>query len=122
MKGRSAFAFALVELVAGCAGPSPPPAAPSPARPSQGTLIERAKTETRDYFCNPDSPPRRCVAIPSDAACAETFEALWPACARGLVLHEGPDTRDHEAGRVVGRCMSDAFVAKYGRSGSAECK
>jgi hypothetical protein len=114
----------LVPLVTGCAGSSPPRPTqpPQPAQPSQSSLIERAKAETRDYFCNPEASPRKCIAIPSDAACAETFEALWPSCAPGLVLHEGSDARDHEAGRVVGRCMTEAFMAKYGGSGSAECK
>jgi hypothetical protein len=115
------IAAALALLVAGCASSAPPPPA-RPAPPSQSAMLEQAKAQTRDFFCNPDSSPRKCIAIPSDAACAETFEALWPSCARGVVLHEGSDARDHEEGRVVGRCMTDAFVAKYGRTGSAECK
>ncbi len=73
-------------------------------------------------FCQPGSALRVCFAVPDDAACAAAFEAAWPGCAQGVVVHEGESDEDRAAGEKVGRCIGGAIARKFPATVTDACK
>lgn len=121
---RPFVAFVCCALALSCAsGPRrTETAAPaSPPADSHPPSIESIRSQMRDSFCAKGGIVRECYAVPDEASCFGAFDAAWPECTKGIVLHVGPSEEDREAGRRSGECLSAAFAAKYARVESDAC-
>jgi hypothetical protein len=125
----------LSPLAAACASQSAPPpqSATSQDAPASGasgssdgksgaTGLDSMKSEIRDFFCKGGSPIRACFAIPSDDACVAAFDAAWPDCTKGVVIHEGPNAEDEAAGNKAGQCIGGAIAKQFKATPTEACK
>ena len=100
-------------LLAACVTRPPPDPAPDPD-------VEAVGREVRDDFCTPGSLLRTCIKVPNATTCEAVFADVWPACRVGIHPSEDRD-RNYAEGRVAGRCVFDAFSAKFGVTGDPAC-
>lgn len=124
----------LAPLSVACASSAPPPATaanasqPASQPPAAGSNspnangIEGMKAAMAQAFCEPGAALRVCFAIPDDAACSAAFDAAWPGCTQGVVVHDGESEEDRATGEKVGRCIGGAMAKKFPATVTEACK